>query len=227
MCKAKCPNASVSFPDFAVKKVVLPGDINARRQCSRCGMQKLLVTLKAGSVPPGTTIEKMRCPRCDELLRNLNGGRGNRNHRKRPSSSGSRNVAVNRNQMSSTSRTSATYSGQPQVRMNYSSSNTNTNRYASRDTDYADQQRRHKRTRAPRQSCNSDMQMWRRRNFAHFEHNPKSKPASSINAQSAMALLRGRMSCSESLLKKLKFIFSIGTIAVWIFIIFFVRHDVI
>ena len=57
-----------------------------------------IVTLKAGSVPPGTTTEKMRCPRCDELLRNLNGGRGNRNHRKRPSSSGSRNVAVNRNQ---------------------------------------------------------------------------------------------------------------------------------
>ena len=98
-------------------------------------MQKLFVTLKAGSVPPGTTTEKMRCPRCDELLRNLNGGRGNRNHRKRPSSSGSRNVAVNRNQMSSTSRTSATYSGQPQVRMNYSSSNSNTNSYTSRETD--------------------------------------------------------------------------------------------
>ena len=155
MCKAKCPNASVSFPDFTVKKVVLPGDINARRQCSRCGMQKLLVTLKAGSVPPGTTTEKMRCPRCDELLRNLNGGRGNRNHRKRPSSSGSRNVGVNRNQMSSNSRTSATYSGQPQVRMNYSSSNSNTNRYTSRETDYSDQQRRHKRTRAPRQSSST------------------------------------------------------------------------
>lgn len=153
MCKAKCPNANVSFPDFAVKKVVLPSDMSSRRQCSQCGMQKLLVTLKTGSVPPGTTIEKMRCPRCDELLRNLNGGRGNRNNRKRPSSTG--NATGNRNQMSSTSRTTENYSGQPQVRMNYSSSSSTNNRYASRNTDYSDQQRRQKRSRAPRQSSST------------------------------------------------------------------------
>ena len=148
MCKSKnCKNENIYFPDSAVKKIVLPSDINSRRECSRCGMQKLLITLKYSSVPPGTNLEMLRCPRCDKTLRDLKGDRGGGNGGGGGGSSSRRRRSTTTTTTTTTNNNRNGRSGQAHIQMQYNNNNisrnnnnnnNNSNNYSNSNYSYND-----------------------------------------------------------------------------------------